>query len=86
MGSYSYFGQGVPVFATSAFEIDDPPGGELRDLLTIFLSAAGTGGITHLVSSAGGSSTAANPEAAVSAGRRAGLLTCSRWAVLGSNQ
>ena len=65
MGSYSYFDQGVPVFATSAFEIDDPPGGELRDLLTIFLSTAGTGGITHVVNSTGGSSTAANPDAAV---------------------
>ncbi len=65
MGSYSYFDQGVPVFAASAFEIDHPAGGVLRDLLTIFLSSAGTGGITHVVSGSGGSSTAANPDTRV---------------------
>jgi hypothetical protein len=65
MGSYSYFDRGVPVFATSAFEMADPAGGELHDLLTIFLSSAGSGGISHVVNGTGGSSTAANPDAAV---------------------
>ena len=45
MGSYSFFDRGVPVFAASAFETASPPGSELHDLLTIFLSAAGSGGI-----------------------------------------
>jgi hypothetical protein len=65
MGSYSYFDKGKPVFAASAFEMADPPGGELQDLLTIFLSTAGSGGIAHVVNGTGSSSTAANPDAAV---------------------
>jgi hypothetical protein len=62
MGSYSFFNRGVPVFATSAFQTADPPGSELHDLLTIFLSTAGSGGIDHVVNGTGGSSTAANPD------------------------
>jgi len=65
MGSYSFFDRGVPIFAASAFETADPPGSELHDLFTIFLSTAGTGGIDHVVNGTGGSSTAANPDAAV---------------------
>ena len=65
MGSYSFFNQGVPVFATSAFETADPSGSALHDLLTIFLSTAGSGGIDHVVNATGGSSTAANPDTAV---------------------
>ena len=65
MGSYSFFNQGVPIFATNAFETANPPGSELHDLLTIFLSTAGSGGIDHVVNSTGRSSTAANPDAAV---------------------
>ncbi len=41
MGSYSFFNQGVPIFATNAFEADNPPGLALHDLLTIFLNANG---------------------------------------------
>jgi hypothetical protein len=65
MGSYSFFNQGVPIFAASAFETANPPGSELHDLLTIFLSTAGSGGIDHVVNGAGRSSTAANPDAPV---------------------
>ncbi|HEY0934220.1 MAG TPA: hypothetical protein VGD91_10810, partial [Trebonia sp.] len=65
MASYSFFDRGVPVFAASAFEMADPPGGKLRDLLTVFLSTAGSGGIIHVVNGTGGSSTAANPDTAV---------------------
>jgi hypothetical protein len=65
MGSYSFFDGGVPIHATSAFQTADPPGSDLHDLLTIFLSTAGSGGIDHVVNGAGGSSTAANPDAAV---------------------
>jgi Pectate lyase superfamily protein len=65
MGSYSFFDKGVPVFATSAFETANPPGSELHDLFTVFLSTAGSGGIDHVVNGTGRSSTAANPDAAV---------------------
>ena len=65
MGSYSFFDRGLPISATSAFETANPPGSELHDLLTIFLSTAGSGGIEHVVNGTGRSSTAANPDAAV---------------------
>jgi hypothetical protein len=65
MGSYSYFDQGVPIVASNAFETADPPGSELHDLFTIFLSSAGSGGIDHVVNGAGRSSTTANPDTAV---------------------
>jgi hypothetical protein len=65
MGSYSYFNQGVPIFASTAFETASPAGSELHDLLTIFLSTAGSGGIDHVVNGTGRSSTTANPDTAV---------------------
>ncbi len=66
MGSYSFFNQGVQIFATSAFEVDSTPGVQLHDLLTIFLNASGGfGGIEHVVNDVGGSSTAANPDTPV---------------------
>ena len=65
MGSYSFFDQGVPIVASNAFEAANPPGLELHDLLTIFLSTAGSGGIDHVVNGTGRSSTAANPDTAV---------------------
>ena len=66
MGSYSFFNQGIPIFATNAFEADNPPGLALHDMLTIFLNAnGGSGGIDHVVNGVGGSSTAANPDTPV---------------------
>jgi hypothetical protein len=66
MGSYSFFNQGVQIFATSAFEVDNTPGVQLHDLLTIFLNATGgSGGIDHVVNDVGGSSTIANPDTPV---------------------
>jgi hypothetical protein len=65
MGSYSFFDRGIPIFASSAFETANPSGSELHDMLTIFLSTAGSGGIDHVVNAIGGSSTAAKPDAAV---------------------
>jgi hypothetical protein len=66
MGSYSFFNQGVQIFSTSAFEVDDTPGVQLHDLLTIFLNASGGfGGIDHVVNDVGGSSTIANPDTPV---------------------
>jgi hypothetical protein len=65
MGSYSFFNQGVPIFASNAFEADNPPGLQLHGLLTIFLSTAGSGGIDNVVNGTGGSSTIANPDTPV---------------------
>jgi len=67
MGSYSFFNQGIDIFAAHAFEVPDTlPPGSLNDLLTIFLDpSVGKGGILHVVNNTGGSSTAANPDTPV---------------------
>jgi len=67
MGSYSFFNQGVDIFAAHAFEVPDTlPPGSLHDLLTIFLDpSVGKGGILNVVNNTGGSSTAANPDTPV---------------------
>ena len=66
MGSYSFFNQGVSIFAANAFEVPSTlPAGSLHDLLTIFLSTAGSGGIQNVVNGTGGSSTSANPDTPV---------------------
>jgi hypothetical protein len=67
MGSYSFFNQGVQIFADHAFEVPTTlPQGSLHDLLTIFLDAVhGSGGIQHVVNDTGGSSTVANPDTPV---------------------
>jgi len=67
MGSYSFFNQGVDIFAAHAFEVPTTlPLGSLHDLLTVFLDpSVGKGGILHVVNDAGGSSTIANPDVPV---------------------
>jgi hypothetical protein len=67
MGSYSFFNQGVDIFAAHAFEVpEDLPPGSLHDLLTIFLDATnGKGGILNVVNDTGGPSTIANPDVPV---------------------
>jgi hypothetical protein len=67
MGSYSFFNQGVDIFAAHAFEVPDTlPAGSLHDLLTIFLDASvGKGGILNVVNDTGGPSTIANPDVPV---------------------
>ena len=67
MGSYSFFNQGVDIFAANAFEVPTTlPASSLHDLLTIFLDATnGKGGILNVVNGTGGSSTAANPDVPV---------------------
>jgi hypothetical protein len=62
MGSYSFFNQGVQIFAANAFQADSPPGLALHGLLTIFLSTAGSGGIDHVVNGTGAATTIANPD------------------------
>jgi hypothetical protein len=66
MGSYSFFNQGVNIYAANAFEVPTTlPAASLHDLLTIFLSTAGSGGILNVVNGIGGSSTIANPDTPV---------------------
>jgi hypothetical protein len=66
MGSYSFFNQGVDIYAANAFEVPTTlPAGSLHDLLTIFLSTSGYGGILNVVNNTGGSSTKANPDTPV---------------------
>ena len=67
MGSYSFFNQGVTIYAANAFEVPVTlPPSSLNDLLTIFLnSTMGSGGILNVVNGTGGSSTIANPDTPV---------------------
>lgn len=66
MGSYSFFNQGVPIYAANAFEVPTTlPASSMNDLLTIFLSSAGSGGILNVIDNTGGSSTIANPDTPV---------------------
>jgi hypothetical protein len=66
MGSYSFFNQGVNIYAANAFEVPVTlPPASLNDLLTIFLNKAGFGGILNVVNGTGGSSTIANPDVPV---------------------
>lgn len=67
MGSYSFFNQGVTVYAANAFQAPTSlPPGSFNDLLTVFLDATnGKGGILNVINNTGGSSTAANPDAPV---------------------
>jgi Pectate lyase superfamily protein len=67
MGSYSFFNQGLDIYASHAFEVPTTlPAGSLRNLLTIFLDpGTGRGGIDHVINDTGGSSTIANPDVPV---------------------
>ncbi len=67
MGSYSFFNQGVDIFASNAFEVPATlPASSLHDLLTIFLDpSVGKGGIQNVINDTGGSSTIANPDVPV---------------------
>jgi hypothetical protein len=66
MGSYSFFDQGVDIYADNAFVVPTTPGVNMNDLLTVFLDAThGNGGILHVVDGVGGSSTKANPDVPV---------------------
>jgi hypothetical protein len=67
MGSYSFFNQGIDIFAANAFVVPESlPTGSLNDLLTIFLDPSnGKGGILNVINDTGGSSTIANPDVPV---------------------
>ncbi len=66
MGSYSFFNQGVNIYAANAFEVPTTlPPSSMNDLLTIFLSTGGSGGILNVIDNMGGSSTIVNPDTPV---------------------
>lgn len=66
MGTYSFFNQGVDIFAAHAYEVPTGADVHLHDLLTIFLDPAnGKGGILNVVNDTGGPSTIANPDVPV---------------------
>jgi hypothetical protein len=67
MGSYSFFNQGIDIFAANAFVVPESlAAGSLNDLLTIFLDPSnGKGGILNVINDTGGSSTIANPDVPV---------------------
>ncbi|MEO6700183.1 MAG: adenylyl cyclase [Jatrophihabitantaceae bacterium] len=66
MGTYSFFNQGLDIFAAHAYEVPTNNGAQLHDLLTIFLDATnGKGGILNVVNDTGGPSTIANPDVPV---------------------
>jgi hypothetical protein len=67
MGSYSFFNQGLNIYAAHAFEVPQTlPPGSLHDLLTVFLDPVhGSGGILNVVNDRGGPSTIANPDVPV---------------------
>jgi hypothetical protein len=66
LGSYSFFNQGLNIYAANAFEVPSTlPAGSMNDLLTIFLNTAGSGGILNVINNTGGSSTIANPDTPV---------------------
>jgi hypothetical protein len=66
MGSYSFFDQGINIYAANAFEVPATlPPSSMNDLLTIFLSTAGYGGTLNVIDGVGGSSTISNPDTPV---------------------
>jgi hypothetical protein len=66
MGSYSFFNQGVDIYADNAFLVPTRAGVSMNDLLTIFLDPTnGSGGILNVIDGVGGSSTKANPDTPV---------------------
>jgi hypothetical protein len=66
LGSYSFFDQGVNIYAANAFEVPATLApASMNDLLTVFLNTAGFGGILNVIDNTGGSSTIANPDVPV---------------------
>jgi hypothetical protein len=66
MASYSFFDLGINIYSSNAFVVPATlPSGSLHDLLTVFLSTAGAGGILNVIDDTGGASTIANPDTPV---------------------
>jgi hypothetical protein len=67
MGSYSFFNQGLDIYASNAFEVPASLApSSLNNMLTIFLDPSiGRGGILNVINGTGGPSTIANPNVPV---------------------
>ncbi len=67
MGSYSFFNQGLDIYASNAFEVPvSLAPSSLNNLLTIFLDPSiGRGGILNVINGIGGPSTISNPSVPV---------------------
>ena len=66
LGTYSFFNQGIDIFAARAYQVPNTPGVRMTDLLTVFLDAgAGRGGILNVINDTRGASTIANPDVPV---------------------
>jgi hypothetical protein len=62
MGSYSFFNQGVPIFAAQAFQ-SPASGVQFHDIFTLFLNAnGGSGGINSVINGVGVPSVSANAD------------------------
>jgi hypothetical protein len=61
MGSYSFFNQGVSIFAAQAFQ-SPASGVAFHDIFTIFLNASASGGINSVINGTGGPSNGSNPD------------------------
>jgi hypothetical protein len=59
LGSYSFFNQGVTIFAATAFQAPNTPNVQFQDVFTQFLS--GAGGINSVINGTGAAATAAAP-------------------------
>jgi hypothetical protein len=58
MGVYSYFDQGIPIYASSGITVPNTPGVMITDAVTVFLN--GSGGITNVVDQAGAEAYVSN--------------------------
>jgi hypothetical protein len=59
MGIYTFFNQGIDIFAERAFEVPSSlPPGSMRDMVTVFLN--GNGGIRHVINESGASANKDN--------------------------
>jgi hypothetical protein len=59
MGSYSFFNQGVAIYASTAFQAPDTPNVQFQDVFTRVLS--GSGGINSVINGTGAAVTSAAP-------------------------
>jgi hypothetical protein len=59
LGSYSFFNQGVAIYAATAFQAPDTPGVQFRDVFTRFLN--GSGGINSVINGTGAAVNSASP-------------------------
>jgi hypothetical protein len=59
LGSYSFFNQGVAIYAATAFQAPDTPDVQFRDVFTRFLN--GSGGINSVINGTGAAVNSASP-------------------------